>query len=38
MFSVIFLYAEREVRMCSTVSGDLQWSQFGDCSLLSRQE
>ena len=34
--SLIFLYAEHEVRMCSTVKGDLQWPQFGACSLLSR--
>jgi len=36
IFSLLLLYAEHEVMMCSTVNGDLQWSQFGGSSLLSR--
>jgi len=26
---------KHEVKICSTDSGHLQWSQFGGCSLLS---
>ena len=32
-FSLMFLYAEHEVKMCSTVNEDLQQLQFGGCSL-----